>query len=127
MQDDKLIHEELVSLRKLRDSLNERITLLEKQQRYRVALKVKNNGAIYNGVLSTDLIPYIQEWIDNGHTIRALADKANLAEDTIGRILRNEHTMVRTTTADRIITALGIPHIFSKLVPDPPEGQFYEE
>ena len=127
MQDNKQILEELHTLRKLQQATEERISQLEKQIRYRTTMKVAKNGNIYSGVLCSDLRPYIQEWVDMGRTLGALADRASISEGSIVRILNNKQDMVRTDTADKLLTALGLPHIFNELVPEPPESQYYEE
>lgn len=114
-------------MRRLRDAANDRIKLLERQLQYRIQTKQAKNGHMYTGVLALDIKPYLQEWISHGHTLRTLADKAMLAESTLESIMRNRTETVRLDTADRILTALGIPHILNNIVPDPPEGQYYEE
>lgn len=127
MQDNKQILEELHTLRKLQQATEERINQLERQLRYKTTMKVAKNGNIYRGVLCSDLRPYVQEWVDMGRTLGALADNAGLSEGAIVRILNNKQDMVRTDTADKLLTALGLPHIFNELVPEPPESQYYEE
>jgi hypothetical protein len=127
VQDNKQILEELHTLRKLQQATEERISQLEKQIRYKTTMKVAKNGNIYRGVLCSDLRPYVQEWVDMGRTLGALADNAGLSEGAIVRILNNKQDMVRTDTADKLLTALGLPHIFNELVPEPPESQYYEE
>ena len=127
MDNNKQILEELQTLRKLHSATEERISQLEKQLRYRTTVKIAKNGNIYKGVLCSDLRPYIQEWVDMGRTLGALADNAGISEGSIVRILNNKQDMVRTDTADKLLTALGLPHIFNELVPEPPESQYYEE
>jgi transcriptional regulator with XRE-family HTH domain len=78
--------------------------------------------------MASSIKPYIQEWIDNGHTLIALADKAGVSESVVSKILNNERDMIRVSTADSILTALGVnPSVYDSLVPQPPESKYYEE
>ena len=128
MADNKQINDEIVLLRKMRSLIDERLVQLEEQLKYRTVLRVANSGSIYTGVEASSIKPYIQEWVDQGHTLIALADKAGLSESVISKILNDERATIRTSTADSILTALGVsPHVYDGLVPEPPEGHFYEE
>lgn len=128
--DRKQLEVELSELRKMRKSLDERISFFESelQQRHNIAYKIGQNGHLYSGVAGADLKPYIQEWIDSGHTLVALAEKCMLDESTVGKIMTNPERMVRVTTADAILTGLGVsPSVLNDLVPEPPESKYYEE
>lgn len=82
---------------------------------------------MYTGVLGSDLKPYIQEWIDRGYTLGALADRCMLHEETLRKIMNHPTKMIRITTADAILQALELPHIYNQLVPEPPEDYHYTE
>lgn len=123
----KDLRNEIVELEKMREMIDDRIAFLQDQIDLRRTSKVATNGTLYTGVMAIELKPYIQEWIDQGFTVQALADKALLSTQTIYRVMQESEYMVRVSTADAILQALGLPHIFNQIVPDPPEGQYYEE
>lgn len=133
MPDRAAIERELAELRKISTSIDDRIRFLqgliedEQEKRYNTLKQASSDGKLYNGVLANDLKPYVQEWIDRGYTIRALADKANLNEETIYKVMRGGDGMLRIATADALLNALELPHIFNEIVPEPPESQYYEE
>lgn len=127
MYNTEEITEELKTLRKLRSTIDERIRQLEGKLQYKTALRIKSNGALQTGIPTTEIKPYVQEWVDQGHTLVALAHKANVSESTIDNIMQKPDSMVRTSTADAVLTALGLPHVLNRILPDPPEGHFYEE
>lgn len=127
MEDNKQIEAELSTLRKLQSATQERIDQLENQLKLRTALRLSNNGKLYEGVEVSRLKPYIQSWIDQGYTLASLAQKAGLSESTVQKMMTDEREMMRTSTADKLITALGITHLYDDIVPEPPEGHYYEE
>jgi hypothetical protein len=116
------IREELRELIKLRSIIDQRIKSLRMRE-----LVPTNNGR--GMVDKSDLAPYLREWIGNGKTLGTLADKAMISVTTLEKILKEDTPGgVLESTADRILMALDLPHIYNQLVPpDPPPSQFYEE
>jgi Helix-turn-helix len=127
VSDRSTVQDELRALYQIRALIDERIAFFETQLVVRNVVQKRSNGSLYPGVNTEDLKPYIQEWVDQGYTLRTLADKAMISETTLQKIMRGSVQMTRDDTADRILTALGLPNVYNELVPDPPEGQYYEE
>lgn len=121
------IEEELRQLQRMRAMIDDRIAYFERQLLLRTQEKVASNGSIYTGVPAELIKPYLQEWIDQGHTLRTLADKAMLSESNLLRIMRGDRDMIRESTADKILSALGITHVYNEIVPEPPEDYHYME
>lgn len=123
MQLDSDDAQELAELIRLRDTLSERIIRLRR--------RTSQDDRQYNGhrktsVPSEAIAPYVREWIDQGHMLRDLADKAGLSEETIRNILRPGR-YVTETTVDKVLTALNVNHVYGRLVPEPPPTKYYEE
>lgn len=118
------IKEELIELLKLRDLLEDRIQRLQ----YRMIAPVhRGSGNGYSVVYAEDLRPYVQAWIDDHKPLRSLAERADVNEHTLYAILRGTRETVKESTADKILQALELPHIFNQLVPLPPEDYHYVE
>ncbi len=101
--------QELDQLIQLRDQMNKRIIHLRAKLRLETPLK----GHLT--VRCRDLAPYIQEALDLGMTINVLASKAMVSPKTIRNIMKYEYKLVYDVTADRILTALGIPHVLPSI------------
>jgi hypothetical protein len=78
-------------------------------------------------VESARLAPYIQQWIDGGSTLLSLSRVAGVGEKTLRQILSGQLPTVRELTADRILSGLGLPHVFNEIVPDPPISKYWED
>ena len=114
------IHGGLEELLKLRSIIDQRIESLRRRE------LTPTNGR--DMVAKSDLAPYVREWVSTGKSLGTLANRAMISITTLERILSDEQGVVTESTADKILTALGLPHIFNQLVlPDPPPSQFYEE
>lgn len=123
MKERNEIEEELRELHQLRDLIEKRITRL--YFRLYAPTHKRSNG--YSVVYAEDLRPYVQAWIDEHKPLRSLAERADINEHTLYAILRGTRETVREATADKILSALELPHIFNELVPPPPEDYHYSE
>lgn len=115
--------DELKELYHLRDALNVRIARLEQ----RAIFPVSKNGAGDAVVYTKDIRPYVQGWIDEGYTLQSLADKADISVATLYNILQRTRPTVKENTVDKILQALGLPHVYNDIFPEPPEDYHYTE
>lgn len=110
--------EELKQLRALRHSLDLRIKRLESRM-------TEPNPGRSPSVSTEKLCSHIQKWIDSGKSLVALADEAMVDEKTIRTALKGQNISERSV--DRIVVALGLPHLYDDIVPLPPPSQYYED
>lgn len=99
------------------ESINQQILLLEhevlpgREQR-------RKEGVRRGHVESALLRPYIKEWLDQGFTIKSLAEKAEVSRESIDHIMQGRHNGTQVGVAERIlIMGLGLPHVWNELVP----------
>lgn len=109
---------EMRQLKELRRTIDTRIAWIHRRL-YSPAV----NGKVT--VDSTLLIPHIQKAIDSGEALIVIAERCNLSEKTVLKALRGES--ISESSADSLITGLGIPHLYDDIVPMPPESHYYEE
>lgn len=118
---DQDLRAELRQLKELRKTLDTRMAWIHRRL-YSPTINGKYS------VDSTPLIKYIQQSIDNGESLSIIADRCMVSERTVANALRGEP--ISEASADRLVTGLGIPHLYDDIVPfvpDPPESKFYEE
>ena len=121
------IERQLVELRRARAAIDTMIEMLQKELVVRTTYKLDESNRLWTGAKSEDLRPYIQEWIDQGYTLQALADKAGMSEKTVRSVLSGGLEFVKEATADRLITALNINHRYDEIVLLPPESKYWED
>ena len=116
------IEDQLRFLKRMRSSLDEQIDLLEEA---RVLHRPWADTNRMSSVIESAAIkPYIQEWVDGGISLHALARKAGCAERSIRTIMSGEVTYTTLPVAEKIlVTGLGLPHIYLELAPpiEPPD------
>lgn len=115
------LHAEMRQLKELRAALDTRMAWI-----HRRLYSPNINGK--TSVDSRPLIPFIQKCIDNHESLSVIADRCMVSERVVANALRGEPISERS--ADRLVTGLGIPHLYDDIVPfvpDPPESQYYEE
>jgi hypothetical protein len=117
MKEIDLLQAEMRQLKELRRILDVRIEFIHRRM-YSPSLGK-------SAVDSRPLIPFIQQSIDNHESLGAIAARCNLSERTVAAALRGEP--ISQSSADKLITGLGIPHLYDDIVPMPPESQYYEE
>lgn len=118
MNEVEYLQAEMRHLKELRRTLDVRIAWV-----YRRMHSPRLDGR--NSVDSRPLSKYIQQSIDNHESLRAIAERCNVSERTVATALKGEP--ISEASADRLVTGLGIPHLYDDIVPPPPESQYYEE
>lgn len=119
MKEVELLQAEMRQLKELRSTIDARIEWIHRRL---------YSPSLGNGSRSLDSRPlskYIQQSIDNHESLRAIAARCNVSERIVANALRGEP--ISEASADRLITGLGIPHLYDDIVPMPPESQYYEE
>lgn len=119
MREHESLAAELKELKALRTSIDARINRIQKLLNLGLTDRSDNiDGSI--------VAKYIREWLDENHTVEMLAEKADISPATVYNVLDGRR--VRETTVDKILTALGLVHIFNEIVPPtPPQSKYYEE
>ena len=115
--------EELNALKELRAIIDKRIERL--QLRMVAPEVISGNGQ--RMVENRYIRPFIREWIDRGNTLIELANQCGMSDGTLRRIMRENEDLMSERSADKILTALGLPHVYNEIVPEPPPTQFWEE
>lgn len=117
------IYEELKELLALQTIIEQRITRL----RLRLIAPTVRSGNNQRMVESRHVRPFITEWIDRGNTLQALADQCVMSDKTLRDIMNHEEKLISERSADKILVALGLPHVYNEIVPEPPPGQYWED
>lgn len=118
MRETELLQAEMRQLKELRTAIDTRIAWIHRRL----------YSPTINGQRSVDtrpLIKFIQESIDNHESLGAIAARCNVSERVVATALRGES--ISEASADKLITGLGIPHLYDDVVPMPPESHYYEE
>jgi len=123
--------QELSELYRMREYINQRINDISATIKHDSISLHLSGGKIY--VLTSELKPYVQEWVNLGYSLNVLADKAIVSEATLLNILRLKTEYTRENIADKILTALDMPQVRLEiyehkqtLIPKPPQGYFEE-
>ena len=121
------IDDEIAELTRMRDYANQRLRELRsfkpRKQKMDKQLWVQTNC----------ISPHIIAAVNNGDTPQAIANRAGVDYKTVTRIRDNEAEWTREETSDKIMMALGLPHIhletvvLKNRVPEPPPTKFYED
>lgn len=131
--------EELVYLEGVKSYVNGRIQQLRRKINRSKQPKLAGHKLSYSGLFiqSSCLVPHIEAWIDRGKSIAVLGERANLSDTTIQRIMRGKVQWTREETAEAILIALDLPHVFTLLekvrirrkyeIKTEPESRYFEE
>lgn len=107
------IESELEKLREFRAYIQHRIDILEeavkaqKEKAERRTTKVSDTGGY---VRTAQIAPYLRSWIDQGNTLVQLAEHSGVDEKTLRNVLREKNKHMWESTADRVMTAMGLPY-----------------
>lgn len=132
--------EEIIYLEGVKEYANSRIKQLKQKVYNDKRPKPQGHKLAYTGlfVQADCLIPYVQKALNSGDTVSAIAERAIVSTTTISNILIRKHQWMREETAESILLAMDLPHIFNKIekvrinrkyveTASSPESHFYEE
>ncbi len=122
------LDEELEMLTKMRDYINVRIKQIKWAQKDKPELKES-----YLWVQTSCIAPYLQKFKGQDNGLTRLAEQSGVSYKTLANIRDGKSEWTREDTADKIMMALGLPHIhlepvkIKRRVPEPPPTKFYED
>jgi len=133
--------EEIIYLQGVKQYLDSRIQKLKTKIRNDKRPKVGMHRLSYSGlwVQADCLIVHVQKhWLDQDRKLRHLEEKSTLSEGTISKIMNGKTQWCREETAEAILIALGLPHVFNEIekvrikrkyveIPEPPFSHYVEE
>jgi hypothetical protein len=137
MNEIEYLNKVIADLTRRRDKLLKDQPLTLRQVLFSPEQSAAQRNAWKNGnakvVASSVLKHYIQQWVDQGFTLVALALRSGVSEQTIGKIMRGETTWTYKTTAEKLlVSGLGLPQVYNEidpmpdtpLTPDPPFSHY---
>lgn len=133
--------EEIIYLENHRSYINSRIQKLKNKIKNDKRPKLEKKTRLsYTGlfVQSSCLVPYLKEWINGDNSFSVLAEQAVVSDGVLYNIWNGKSQWTREETAEAILIALGLPHVFNELekvrikrsyaqIQEPPQSQYFEE